>query len=194
MLKNFNLKGLKLIDSVFELTKMTATVNKENKNLNKSVQIEIIVKVKPEPYQRQDLRIYENKISLLDKYDRPVEEFITNGTIFEQTDSFRNNFDNIFKKYLAALIQGVNFTIFTFGPKSTGKTFSLEGNTNESGVYSLFIENLFTILESKRDAIIEEIQGSESPELESTTFMFNVKMRFAEIRDDPVIDLLQKFC
>ncbi len=73
MLKIFNLKGLKLIDSVFELTKMTATVNKENKNLYKGVQIEIIVKVKPEPYQRQDSRIYENKISLLDKYDRPVK-------------------------------------------------------------------------------------------------------------------------
>ena len=66
----------------------------------KGIPVEIIVKVKPEPYQRQDLRIFENKISLLDQYDRAVDEFITNGTIFDGVDAFRQNFDDVFRKNL----------------------------------------------------------------------------------------------
>ena len=35
-------------------------------NAQQGVPIEIMIKIKPEPQQRIDLKIYENKISLLD--------------------------------------------------------------------------------------------------------------------------------
>ena len=38
--------------------------------VHKGIPLEVIVKVKPEPYQKQDLRIFENKIALLDQYER----------------------------------------------------------------------------------------------------------------------------
>jgi hypothetical protein len=162
-------------------------------SFQKGIPIEILVKVKPEPYQRQDLRIYENKISLLDPYDRAVDEFITNGAILDGVDVIRNNFDPIFRKYLNAITQGINLTIFTFGAKSTGKSFCLEGNANESGFYSLLLENLFLILDNKREAIIEEIQALNIPEVESTSFTYQIRFKYVEIKDENLIDLLQKY-
>ena len=38
--------------------------------IHKGVPIDCCIRIKPEPYQRKDLRVYENKISLLDQYDR----------------------------------------------------------------------------------------------------------------------------
>jgi hypothetical protein len=91
------------------------------------------------------------------------------------------------------VLQGINFSIFTFGGKSSGKTFCLEGSTNESGVYSLLIENLFSLLENKRNSILEDIHSGNSPELEHFSFNFNIRMRYVEIKDEMIVDLLQKY-
>lgn len=37
--------------------------------VHKGVPIECFIRIKPEPYQRKDLRVYDNKISLMDQYD-----------------------------------------------------------------------------------------------------------------------------
>lgn len=163
--------------------------------IHKGTPLEVFIRIKPEPYQRQDLKIYDNKISLLDQYDMPRDEFITNGAIFEQADAFRINFDHNFSKYITALVQGVNYSLITFGSKSSGKTFALEGNTSEDGLYSLFISNIFYALESKQRGLIEE--ASEYTKVHNqiidTSFSFKVKMKYIEIKDESVSDLLQKF-
>lgn len=161
-------------------------------NAQQGVPIEIIIKIKPEPQQRTDLRIYENKISLLDQYDRAVDEFITNGAILESNDSIRNTFESTIGKYLGFVVHGVNLSIFTFGSKGSGKSFALQGNQNESGLLPLMVETLFSNLESKRVAIQEEMQKLNVPEMEATGFTFSVRMKYVEIRDEGVIDLLQR--
>lgn len=37
--------------------------------IHRGVPIEVFIRVKPEPYNKQDLNVYENKITLLDQYD-----------------------------------------------------------------------------------------------------------------------------
>lgn len=164
-----------------------------DQNNQLGVPIEIMIRIKPEPQQRNDLKVYENKISLLDQYDRAIDEFITNGAILESTDAIRNTFESTIGKYLGFVVHGVNLTIFTFGSKGSGKTFSLQGNENESGVLGLLVESLFGNLESKHGAIIEEMQKLNVPEVEATTFTYSVRMKYVEIRDESIIDLLQKY-
>jgi hypothetical protein len=168
--------------------------------VHKGVPIDCCIRIKPEPYQRKDLRVYENKISLLDQYDRgrlllivAVDEFVTNGQILEHADAFRTSFDSIFRKYVHAVLQGINFTLFTFGAKSSGKSYALEGSNTESGIYSLLVENIFNLLENKRNAILEEISNLNSNELEATSFTYNVRMKFVELKDESPTDLLQKY-
>ena len=154
---------------------------------------EIMIKIKPEPQQRTDLKVYENKISLLDQYDRAIDEFITNGAILESSDAIRNTFESTVGKYIGFVVHGVNLTLFTFGAKSSGKTFSLQGNQNESGILGLLIETLFGNLESKHAGIVEEMQRLNAPEAEMTTFSYSVRMKYVELRDEGIIDLLQKY-
>ena len=37
--------------------------------VHRGVPIQVFIRIKPEPYQRQDLKTFENKISLNDQYD-----------------------------------------------------------------------------------------------------------------------------
>ena len=164
-----------------------------DQNAQMGVPIEILIKIKPEPQQRNDLKIYENKISLLDQYDRAIDEFITNGAILETADSIRSTFDSTIGKYLGFVVHGVNLSIFTFGAKGSGKTFSLQGNNSESGVLSLLVENLFGNLESKHSAIMDEMQKLNVPEVEATSYSYSVRMKYIEIRDEGIVDLLQKY-
>lgn len=164
-----------------------------DQNAQLGVPIEIMIRIKPEPQQRVDLKVYENKISLLDQYDRAIDEFITNGAILESSDAIRSTFESTIGKYLGFVVHGVNLTIFTFGAKGSGKTFSLQGNENESGVLGLLVESLFGNLESKHGAIIEEMQKLNVPEVEATSFTYSVRMKYVEIRDESIIDLLQKY-
>ena len=164
-----------------------------DQNAQLGVPIEIMIRIKPEPQQRVDLKVYENKISLLDQYDRAIDEFITNGAILESSDAIRSTFESTIGKYLGFVVHGVNLTIFTFGAKGSCKTFSLQGNENESGVLGLLVESLFGNLESKHGAIIEEMQKLNVPEVEATSFTYSVRMKYVEIRDESIIDLLQKY-
>ena len=164
-----------------------------DQNAQLGVPVEIMIRIKPEPQQRNDLKVYENKISLLDQYDRAIDEFITNGAILETSDAIRSTFESTIGKYLGFVVHGVNLTIFTFGSKGSGKTFSLQGNENESGVLGLLVESLFGNLESKHGAIIEEMQKLNVPEVEATSFTYSVRMKYVEIRDETIIDLLQKY-
>ena len=62
--------------------------------LNKGIFTQCFVKVKPEPYQKQDVRVYQNKVSILDQYDRAVDEFIANGAVYETFDSFKTDYED----------------------------------------------------------------------------------------------------
>lgn len=37
--------------------------------VHRGIPIQVFIRIKPEPYQRQDLKTFENKISLNDQYD-----------------------------------------------------------------------------------------------------------------------------
>ena len=63
----------------------------------------------------------------------------------------------------------------------------------ESGLYSLFVENIFTSLEGKRAGILEDLSNLNNVEAESTAFSYNVRMKFVEFKDEIAVDLLQKY-
>lgn len=164
-----------------------------DQNIQQGVPVEIMIKIKPEPNVRTDLRVYENKISLLDNYDRAIDEFITNGAILDQPDAIRQTFDSTIGKYLGFVVHGVNLTLFTFGSKSSGKSFALLGSQNESGILPLLVENLFANLETKHAAIVDEMQKLSVPEMEATNYTYGVRMKYVELRDETAIDLLTKY-
>ena len=72
-------------------------------------------------------------------------------------------------------------TVFMFGSTGSGKTHCLEGSNSDPGLASLIGDNLFNVMEDKRFRTSTG-QGN---------FQFQIKMRYVEIVDEEVRDLLQ---
>ena len=68
-----------------------------------------------------------------------------------------------------------------FGSTGSGKTHTLEGSNSDPGLAALVSDNLFNVLEDKRFRTTSG-QGN---------FQFQIKMRYIEIVDEEVKDLLQ---
>ena len=74
-----------------------------------------------------------------------------------------------------------------FGATGSGKTHCMEGNKSDPGIISLLADNLFNILEDKRYRQNAGAAGGDT----NPNFTFSVKIRFLEIVDEEVHDLLQ---
>lgn len=69
-----------------------------------------------------------------------------------------------------------------FGGTGSGKTHAMEGSQTDPGLVSLMADNLFNILEDKR---FRNGSGTGS-------FQFSIKIRYLEIIDEEVRDLLSQ--
>jgi hypothetical protein len=73
-----------------------------------------------------------------------------------------------------------------FGGTGSGKTHAMEGSQTDPGLVSLVADNLFNILEDKR---FRNGGGAGST---GGNFQFSIKIRYLEIIDEEVRDLLQQ--
>lgn len=70
-----------------------------------------------------------------------------------------------------------------YGATGSGKTHCMDGNKSDPGVISLLADNLFNLLEDKR---YRQNQGGDAK-----NYTFSIKVRFIEVVDEEVHDLLQ---
>jgi Kinesin motor domain len=70
-------------------------------------------------------------------------------------------------------------SVFMFGATGSGKTHSMEGSKTDLGLVPLVADNLFNIMEDKRFRT-----GGGN-------FSFQLKIRYIEVADEEVRDLLQ---
>lgn len=136
-----------------------------------------MVKIKPNNgYQRDDIRVSQNKIGLADSNGRVSQEY-TASEIFGADATNSTMFNQAFPIYLRSLIQGINVSVFTYGATSSGKSHTMQGKGAELGIVQLIADNLFQILEEER--------------YKNQSFTYTVKIRFMEIVDEEAYDLLQ---
>ena len=78
----------------------------------KGVPIQCLVRVKPNNgYQRDDIKISQNKIGLTDTNGRIREEYNV-SEVFTPEASNSTIFNMMFPSYMRALVQGVNVSLF----------------------------------------------------------------------------------
>ena len=70
-------------------------------------------------------------------------------------------------------------SVFMFGSTGSGKTHSMEGSKTEGGLVGLLADSLFNVLEDKRF----RTGGGGG-------YQFQIKIRYIEIVDEEVRDLL----
>ena len=114
-------------------------------------------------------------VGLLDGNNRVRDDFEASD-VFNQDSSTPTIFNQVFPTYLRAVTEGVNISAFVYGSTGSGKSHTFEGSGTDTGLAHLVSENLFRLLEEKR--------------YERQNYNFRVRIRFLEILDEEVYDLL----
>jgi hypothetical protein len=141
--------------------------------------VRVVVKVKPNTgYYREDLRLSQGKIALLDVNNRVREEFSCKE-ILDTSTHMQNFFQSSCLSFVNSLIQGVNVSVIGFGTTGSGKTFNIEGSDSYPGFVHCFAESIFTALQDKKYRSRPDEQYS-----------YSVKMRYVEIVEEDINDLL----
>lgn len=85
---------------------------------------------------------------------------------------------------MSPFIQGFSVSVLAFGTTGSGKTQVIEGNKKEPGLILLFADSLFNLLENKK------YHTNSARNSQAQNFSFGVRVRYVEIVDEEVIDLL----
>ena len=152
------------------------------KQLSIGVPIHPVIRIKPNPGNiREDLRIHGDRISLLDVNNRTREEYECSD-IFDGTQPQHRMLEQILPGYTRAVLDGVNVSFMAIGTTGTGKTLNIDGEGSEAGIINYIVQGVFEALEEKKHRTSQSHTGE--------TFTYSVKMRYLEIVDEEIHDLL----
>ena len=122
----------------------------------------------------------ENKNTLLIKgsndYNTPnknhYKKFSSFDYIFDSHEEQKTIFNSIIKKYIKDIINGKNYTILTYGPKYSGKSYTMFGTIKNPGIIPNTIKEIFEIIKLYK------------------TREYKIKMSYYKIYNNEIIDLL----
>ena len=156
----------------------------ENVSLGKLIQS--VIRIKPNTnFTREDLKFSHDRIGIVDVNQRVKEEF-TCKDIFDGDVPLHAIVDRVFEPYYRAIVNGVNIAVVGFGSTGAGKTFNIEGEGTNPGVISFFVKGLFQMLDDKK----YKLNAGRAPSLQSQAFTYSVKIRYVEVADEVISDLL----
>ena len=133
--------------------------------------IRVYIRLKPTKDKTESNFSYDIKTITNSK----TKEIFTFDSVITPTMTNKDIFDKLIKQSLTSLLKGINVTIFAYGQTSTGKTFTMKGDTkNNEGLIPLSIKEIFNSLNSKDSSITKYI----------------VKVSYSEIYNETVNDLI----
>ena len=129
--------------------------------------INVYVRLKPLKEKVENNFTYDSN-SITNK--KTNECFSFDSIITPQTSN-KEIFEKLIKNNLSSLLKGINISIFAYGQTSTGKTFTMKGDSKNEGIISLSIKEIFS-------------------NLEKSINKFTIKVSYIEIYNETVNDLL----
>ena len=133
--------------------------------------IKVYIRLKPTKDNPQSSFSFDSKTITNTK----TNEVFTFDYVISPSQTNKDIFEKLIKQNLTSLLKGINISIFAYGQTSTGKTFTMKGEskTNE-GLIPLSIKEIFNTLNSSESNITKSI----------------VKVSYAEIYNETVNDLI----
>lgn len=98
--------------------------------------------------------------------------FKKKDNIFDETSDTKTVFNKAVKPIIDATLKGINGTVFAYGQTSSGKTYTMMGNTDNPGIIPLAIDEIFSGIDSVTDRD------------------FLVRCSYLEIYNEKIFDLL----
>jgi len=136
--------------------------------------ISVYIRLKPTKEKVTSSFSYDTKTITNSK----TNEVFTFDYVISPSQTNKDIFDNLIKKNLNSLFKGINVSIFAYGQTSTGKTYTMKGETKlNEGLIPLCIREIFNYLNDNNT--------NESKIIKSV-----VKVSYSEIYNETVNDLI----
>ena len=136
--------------------------------------ISVYIRLKPTKEKVTSSFSYDTKTITNSK----TNEVFTFDYVISPSQTNKDIFDNLIKKNLNSLFKGINVSIFAYGQTSTGKTYTMKGETKSNeGLIPLCIREIFNYLNDNNT--------NESKIIKSV-----VKVSYSEIYNETVNDLI----
>ena len=102
----------------------------------------------------------------------PGFTYFSYDRVFSEEDTTEKVYDGIGRSIVEATLKGINGTIFAYGQTSSGKTFTMQGTDDKSGILQLAAQNIFEIIS------------------QNTSRDYLLRVSFLEIYNENIRDLL----
>ena len=107
--------------------------------------ISVYIRLKPTKDNPQSIFSFDSKTITNTK----TNEVFTFDYVISPTQTNKDIFEKLIKQNLTSLLKGINISIFAYGQTSTGKTFTMKGESKSNeGLIPLCIREIFNSLNS----------------------------------------------
>ena len=159
--------------------------NFDLQQLSFGIPIQAIIRIKPNlGHFQEDLKLNGDRIGILDINNKIREEY-------ECTNIYPGNigsleiYEGTLIPYLSASLEGLNVAILALGSTSSGKTYTIQGEGNNPGIINFFAKAVFEGLDEKKYRL------NEGKRFDKSAYNYRVKLRYIEISDESITDLLK---
>ena len=113
---------------------------------------------------------------LKENYSDKINQEFTYDKVFPSETNQETIFDQVAKPLISAAFEGINGTLFCYGQTASGKTYTMEGITND--------EDLKGIIPRMMQLVFETINSG------SSDIEFSVKCQYYQIYNEKIQDLI----
>lgn len=146
--------------------------------------ISVYIRLKPTKNNPQSSFSFDSKTITNTK----TNEVFTFDYVISPTQTNKDIFEKLIKQNLTSLLKGINISIFAYGQTSTGKTFTMKGESKSNeGLIPLCIREIFNSLNSSESNITKSLVKVSYSEIynETVNDLIDTSKKNLEIRESP---------
>ena len=146
--------------------------------------ISVYIRLKPTKDNPQSSFSFDSKTITNTK----TNEVFTFDYVISPTQTNKDIFEKLIKQNLTSLLKGINISIFAYGQTSTGKTFTMKGESKSNeGLIPLCIREIFNSLNSSESNITKSLVKVSYSEIynETVNDLIDTSKKNLEIRESP---------
>ena len=146
--------------------------------------ISVYIRLKPTKENPQSSFSFDSKTITNTK----TNEVFTFDYVIAPTQTNKDIFENLIKQNLTSLLKGINISIFAYGQTSTGKTYTMKGESKSNeGLIPLCIREIFNSLNSSESNITKSLVKVSYSEIynETVNDLIDTSKKNLEIRESP---------
>lgn len=168
--------------------------------------VKVIVRFRPTNRKEQkenivDIDTQRNGVSISSDSERHVYQQFFFDKVLDTTSDQISVFNEVGKDGVDWLCEGYNFSIFCYGPTSTGKSYTMFGEQKSPGLVPRACERLFSLINQKEEVVeaglkcsfLEIYRERIRDLLDTNSDPPDLKIRQSEIKGNYVQGLIEKY-